>query len=102
MPLGETLRVSDVLTPDQQAAACTAAGKAIAARVGSAADAYRGLAAMGCASLAATPAPAMARTPLRRRQPEAGPHGLTENGPQTGPGSARPCRQPANPGAAGT
>jgi hypothetical protein len=79
MPLGETLKVSDVLTPDQQAAACAAAGQAIAARAGSAADAYRGLAAMGCATLAATPAPAIAQTPLRGAELAPGLHALTEN-----------------------
>ena len=70
MPLGEAPKVSEILTPAQQAAACTAASEAIAAKVGSAADGYRGLAAMGCASFAtaslasaAPPAPAAAVAP---------------------------------------
>jgi hypothetical protein len=77
MPLGEPMRVADVLTPDQQAAACAAASEAIEARVGGAANVYRGLVAMGCASLAT--APAVAQVPPRGAEPGPGPHALTEN-----------------------
>ncbi len=71
MPLGEPPKVSDVLSPAQQAAACAAASGALVARIGSAADAYRGLAAMGCASFA-TPVAATATPPSPLRA-------LTEN-----------------------
>lgn len=65
MPLGDPPKVSEILSPTQQAAACSAASAAILTKVGSAAEAYRGLAAMGCASFTTTSvvAPAPAATP---------------------------------------
>jgi hypothetical protein len=72
MPLGEPSKVSEILSPEQQAAACSAASGAILAKVGNSADAYRGLAAMGCTALART-APTVTSTsaPIARA--------LTEN-----------------------
>lgn len=79
MPLGETPKVSDILSPAQQAAACTAATEAVGAQVGSAADAYRGLAAMGCASFAGALNTAAALRASNSPPGVASPRALTEN-----------------------
>ncbi len=55
MPLGEPPKVSDILSPAEQAAMCSAASRALTADAG---DVYRGMAAIGCAKLLSAPAAA--------------------------------------------